>query len=153
MIDRTPFGQGHPYTLSQITQLMRDNMFTPSENSFALFVPPTTRRVLIHSAPAWEKVGTQLFPHLGGVVLVEADNRTRIHPTPVTHAAGKDPVFVGRLRRDLSHPRGISMWVVSDNVRKGAALNAVQIMDRLEALRLAGGNALGAAVHSAQAAG
>jgi hypothetical protein len=55
------------------------------------------------------------------------------HPTPVTHAAGKDDVFVGRLRRDLSHPRGIDLWVVSDNVRKGAALNAVQIMDCLEA--------------------
>ena len=54
------------------------------------------------------------------------------HPTPVTHAAGKDSVYVGRLRRDLSHPRGISMWVVADNIRKGAALNAIQIMDYLE---------------------
>jgi len=48
--------------------------------------------------------------------------------TAVTHAAGKDAVYVSRLRRDLSHPRGISMWVVADNVRKGAALNAVQIL-------------------------
>ena len=63
------------------------------------------------------------------------EGRNKIHPTPLTHAAGKDPVFVGRLRRDISHPRGISMWVVADNVRKGAALNAVQIMDRLEANR------------------
>ena len=54
------------------------------------------------------------------------------HPTAVTHAAGKDPVFVGRVRRDISHPRGISMWVVADNVRKGAALNAIQIMEWLE---------------------
>lgn len=64
-----------------------------------------------------------------GVTLLDSD--TVDHPTPVTHAAGKDDVFVGRLRRDLTHPRGICMWVVSDNVRKGAALNAVQIMDRL----------------------
>jgi len=48
--------------------------------------------------------------------------------TAVTHAAGKDAVFVSRLRRDHSHPRGINLWVVSDNVRKGAALNAVQIL-------------------------
>lgn len=48
--------------------------------------------------------------------------------TAVTHAAGKDAVYVSRLRRDLSHPRGINMWVVADNVRKGAALNAVQIL-------------------------
>jgi SAM-dependent methyltransferase len=72
MIDRTPFGQGHPYTLTQITQLMRDNLFTPAESTFALFVPPSRRRIVIHSAPAWEKVGTQVLPHLGGVVLVEA---------------------------------------------------------------------------------
>ena len=39
------------------------------------------------------------------------------------------PVFVGRLREDISHPRGIDMWVVSDNIRKGAALNAVQIAE------------------------
>lgn len=52
-------------------------------------------------------------------------------PTPVTHSAGKDPVFVGRLRRDLSHPNGINLWVVADNIRKGAALNAVQIAEQL----------------------
>ncbi len=53
------------------------------------------------------------------------------YPTPVSHAAGKDAVFVGRIREDLSHPRGINMWVVSDNIRKGAALNAVQIAELL----------------------
>ena len=63
-----------------------------------------------------------------------------VHPTAVTHAAGADPVFVGRLRRDISHPRGISMWVVADNVRKGAALNAIQIMNWLEEKRFSSGN-------------
>ncbi len=65
-----------------------------------------------------------------GVELVEGQGM--IHATPVTHAAGKDPVYVSRLRRDLSHPNGIDMWVVADNIRKGAALNAVQIMQWLE---------------------
>ncbi|MBB6085812.1 aspartate-semialdehyde dehydrogenase [Wenzhouxiangella marina] len=51
--------------------------------------------------------------------------------TPLVDAAGHDEVFVARLRRDLSHPKGIDFWVVSDNVRKGAALNAVQIAERL----------------------
>jgi aspartate-semialdehyde dehydrogenase len=51
--------------------------------------------------------------------------------TAVTHAAGKDDVFVSRLRRDHTHPRGINLWVVSDNVRKGAALNAIQIMETI----------------------
>jgi aspartate-semialdehyde dehydrogenase len=53
------------------------------------------------------------------------------YPTPVTHAAGQDPVFVGRIREDISHPRGLSLWVVADNIRKGAALNAVQIAELL----------------------
>jgi len=49
----------------------------------------------------------------------------------VTDASGKDPVFVGRIREDISHPRGLDLWVVSDNVRKGAALNSVQIAEIL----------------------
>ena len=49
------------------------------------------------------------------------------YPTPVGDAAGKDAVCVGRIREDISHPRGLDLWVVADNIRKGAALNAVQI--------------------------
>ena len=53
------------------------------------------------------------------------------YPTPVGDASGKDPVFVGRIREDISHPRGLDLWVVSDNVRKGAALNSIQIAETL----------------------
>lgn len=55
------------------------------------------------------------------------------YPTPVTHASGRDPVFVGRIREDLSHPRGLNLWIVSDNIRKGAALNAVQLAELVAA--------------------
>ncbi len=55
-------------------------------------------------------------------------------PSPL-RAAGRDEVFVGRLRRDDSHPRALSMWVVSDNLRKGAATNAIQIAELLAADR------------------
>lgn len=51
------------------------------------------------------------------------------YPTPVTHASGRDPVYVGRIRDDESHPRAVNLWIVSDNIRKGAALNAVQIAE------------------------
>ena len=51
------------------------------------------------------------------------------YPTPVTHASGNDAVYVGRIREDLSHPRGLNLWIVSDNIRKGAALNAVQLAE------------------------
>tara|TARA_R110002110_G_scaffold406421_1_gene626232 strand:- start:26214 stop:27239 length:1026 start_codon:yes stop_codon:yes gene_type:complete len=53
------------------------------------------------------------------------------YPTAVTESAGNDAVYVGRIREDISHPRGLDLWVVSDNVRKGAALNSVQIAEAL----------------------
>ena len=53
------------------------------------------------------------------------------YPTPASDSAGQDPVFVGRIREDISHPRGLDLWIVSDNVRKGAALNSVQIAECL----------------------
>jgi aspartate-semialdehyde dehydrogenase len=88
----------------------------------------------------------ELLQNADGVKWLEGKDKQ--HPTPFTHAAGKDAVYVGRLRRDLSHPRGISMWVVADNVRKGAALNAVQIMDYLESRAGAAGNSLAGHVKS-----
>jgi aspartate-semialdehyde dehydrogenase len=63
-----------------------------------------------------------------GVVVVD-DRKPGGYPTPVTHASGRDPVYVGRIRDDLSHPRGVNLWIVSDNIRKGAALNAVQVAE------------------------
>ena len=53
------------------------------------------------------------------------------YPTPVSDAAGQDATFVGRIREDISHPQGLNLWVVSDNVRKGAALNSIQIAECL----------------------
>jgi aspartate-semialdehyde dehydrogenase len=53
------------------------------------------------------------------------------YPTAVKHASGQDDVFVGRIRKDISMPNGLNLWVVSDNVRKGAALNSVQIAEVL----------------------
>ncbi len=64
-------------------------------------------------------------------VVVMDEHKDGGYPTAVTEAAGEDPVFVGRIREDISHPRGINLWVVSDNVRKGAALNSVQIAEIL----------------------
>ena len=64
-----------------------------------------------------------------GVVLQD-DPETFHYPMPIT-AQGKDDVFVGRLRRDLSNPRGLHLWIVSDNLRKGAATNTIQIAEYL----------------------
>ncbi|WP_442683926.1 aspartate-semialdehyde dehydrogenase [Stenotrophomonas sp. JC08] len=67
-----------------------------------------------------------------GVEVVD-ERRAGGYPTPVTHASGTDPVYVGRIREDISHPRGLNMWVVADNIRKGAALNAVQVAELVAA--------------------
>jgi aspartate-semialdehyde dehydrogenase len=64
-----------------------------------------------------------------GVVVVD-DPLNREYPQP-QHAAGRDPVYVGRIRADVSLPGAIALWVVADNLRKGAALNAVQIAELL----------------------
>jgi len=64
-------------------------------------------------------------------VTVMDEPRDGGYPTAVSDSAGTDPVFVGRIREDISHPRGLDMWVVADNVRKGAALNSVQIAESL----------------------
>lgn len=63
-----------------------------------------------------------------GVVLFDDD---QAYPTAVTEGTKEDAVFVGRIREDISHPMGLNLWIVADNVRKGAALNAVQIAELL----------------------
>ncbi len=73
-------------------------------------------RELLHQAP--------------GVVLVD-ERQPGGYPTAVGEAAGNDAVYVGRIREDISHERGLDLWIVSDNIRKGAALNAVQIAELL----------------------
>ena len=65
-----------------------------------------------------------------GIVVLDGVE-TGKYPTAVTESSGADPVFVGRIREDISHERGINLWVVADNIRKGAALNSVQIAEIL----------------------
>jgi aspartate-semialdehyde dehydrogenase len=72
----------------------------------------------------------ELLSKAPGVVLLD-ERKPGGYPTPVTEAAGTDPVYVGRIREDISHERGLNLWIVSDNVRKGAALNSVQIAEVL----------------------
>jgi aspartate-semialdehyde dehydrogenase len=72
----------------------------------------------------------QLMRDAEGVELLDGVENGS-YPTAVTEATGNDAVFVGRVREDISHPRGIDLWIVSDNIRKGAALNSVQIAEIL----------------------
>jgi aspartate-semialdehyde dehydrogenase len=105
-------------------------------------VSPTTVRVPVvngHSEsvhvqfhrPMTAKEAKDLLRHAEGVVLVEEPYAPGRHPQPIA-ACGTDPVYVGRVRDDLAVPGAVDMWIVADNLRKGAALNAVQIAERLE---------------------
>ena len=69
-------------------------------------------------------------------IIVMDDRLDGSYPTAVTESAGTDGVFVGRIREDISHPKGLDMWIVADNVRKGAALNSVQIAESLISIYL-----------------
>ncbi|MFV1972135.1 MAG: aspartate-semialdehyde dehydrogenase, partial [Thiohalobacterales bacterium] len=72
----------------------------------------------------------ELLASAPGVVVLD-ERRDGGYPTAVTEGASQDPVYVGRIREDISHPRGLDLWVVADNIRKGAALNSVQIAEIL----------------------
>jgi aspartate-semialdehyde dehydrogenase len=107
----------------------------------AILVNPTAVRIPVffgHSEAVHietrDKITAQqareLLEKAPGVVVVDT-REAGGYPTPVTEGAGKDPVYVGRIREDVSHPRGLNLWVVADNVRKGAALNSVQIAEIL----------------------
>jgi len=83
-LDRTPFGSGRPYTVSQLSQLLRDEQFTPIGSHAALFVPPTARRMMLRSAPAWERIGKRWFPTVAGIVMVEAGKQIYAKPNAVS---------------------------------------------------------------------
>ena len=72
----------------------------------------------------------KLLSNAAGLEVIDGQE-VGAYPTAVSDASGKDPVFVGRIREDISHERGLNLWVVADNIRKGAALNSVQIAEIL----------------------
>lgn len=71
-VDNSPFGRGAPYSLGQIRSFLKDYLFVPERAEHALFVPPSNSRLLLATAPAWEKLGSRFFSAFGGVNIVEA---------------------------------------------------------------------------------
>jgi hypothetical protein len=71
-VDTTPFGQGRPYSRSQLTRLLGEAWFTPTAWGEALYVPPIDRRWFLGAAPAWERTGAAMSAPFAGVHLVEA---------------------------------------------------------------------------------
>jgi SAM-dependent methyltransferase len=73
--ERTPFGHGSPYSISQLSQTMRENMFVPERTARCLYFPPLEWSWFLAAAPAWEKVGQRWFSTFGGITLVEASKQ------------------------------------------------------------------------------
>src|SRR5437763_8058647 len=82
-LERTPFGSGRPYTMSQLSRLLRDEQFTPVGSDTALFIPPARKRMALRSAAAWERIGNRWFPTFAGGVLVEATKQIYAKPAAV----------------------------------------------------------------------
>jgi aspartate-semialdehyde dehydrogenase len=108
-------------------------------NDRSIAINPTAVRVPVfcgHAASAHiethDKISAaqalQLLENAPGVKVITGEFP---YATPVREAAGNDMVYVGRVREDISHEKGLNLWIVSDNLRKGAALNAIQITEHL----------------------
>lgn len=121
--ERTPFGQGRPYSAGQLDQALRDQLFSPQRSGRALYVPPSPRHFWLRTAVAWERVGLRLAPHFAGIVLAEAEKqvdaislgvlapsakRRRYAPIPAGLARRHHPPARGRLaaRDGAARPRG-----------------------------------------------
>ncbi|KTD73932.1 aspartate-semialdehyde dehydrogenase [Legionella tucsonensis] len=109
----------------------------------SIMVNPTAVRVPViygHSEaihlelkkPLTAKEARQILSKAPGIKVVDNNGSKASYPTAIKNAIGHDEVFVGRIRQDISHPNGLNLWVVADNIRKGAASNAVQIAEILQ---------------------
>ena len=97
-LERTPFGNGRPYTTGQLARLLRDTMFTPMSHSGALLLPPTSSRLWLRFAPAFEELGRRWFEGFSGVNIVEA--------TKQIYAAGGTREVRAKRSRYLPMPQG-----------------------------------------------
>lgn len=101
-VERTPFGHGRPYSQGQLSRLLRDTMFQPTQHASALHVPPINSRLLLRTAGVWEKLGERYGTAVAGVLLVEADKQiygvtpvaapVRRRPMPVVVSSGRSLV-------------------------------------------------------------
>jgi SAM-dependent methyltransferase len=103
-LDRTPFGSGRPYTMSQLSHLLRQELFIPVATDTALFIPPARERMVLRSAPAWERIGKRWFPRFAGVVLIEATKQ--IYAKPLAAGAPRRRLVYAPATHGLSHREG-----------------------------------------------
>lgn len=130
--------QDNGYTREEMKMVWETHKILEDES---ILVNPTAVRVpvlyghseVIHvefKKPLTAAQAKKLLQAAPGVVVVDDPKKAK-YPTVISHAVGHDEVYVGRIRQDISHPNGLDLWVVADNIRKGAATNAIQIAELL----------------------
>ena len=146
------FSQQIAFNVLPHIDIFMDNGFTREEMKMvwetrkifddeSIIVNPTAVRVPVfygHSEaihietkkPITRSDATKFLTSAAGVIVIDDPKKER-YATAVTHSAGKNAVFVSRIREQLDSDYGLNLWVVSDNIRKGAALNSVQIAEKL----------------------
>lgn len=102
--EHTPFGYGQPYSPTQISKLLRNNMFTPMKSQGVLFVPPTQSRMILSAAGPIEDIGQRWFGHFAGAVMVEASKQIYAG-TPVKVHKRKPALVPARIPTALPHAR------------------------------------------------
>ena len=111
--DHTPIGAGHPYSEGQITRRLEAAMFSAQASLPCVFMPPVGWRVLLHSAPAWERIGRRAWPALSGVLIIEARKElhgmigpaeVRVRARPALRPAGALRPAMGRANIQLRSP-------------------------------------------------
>lgn len=103
-MDNTPFGHGTPYSLGQIRHFLKEYQFVPERADRALFFPPTSSRLMLVTAPVWEKIGNKLFNAFGGVNIVEATKQLYAG----TLVGAPSAQAVAARRRFLTAPKPVS---------------------------------------------
>jgi aspartate-semialdehyde dehydrogenase len=130
--------QDNGYTREEMKMVWETHKILEDDS---IMVNPTAVRVPVlygHSeaihvelkAPLTAAEARKILRAAKGVVVVDDPKKAK-YPTAISHAVDSDAVYVGRIRQDISHPNGLNLWVVSDNIRKGAATNAIQIAEIL----------------------
>ena len=99
MTERTPFGHGSPYSATQLSHMLRDNLYVPERSASALYIPPVRSRFWLSTAPAWERLGDRWFSTFAGVTMVEATKQIY---------AISGPAAVVPARRRLAFPRPVA---------------------------------------------
>jgi SAM-dependent methyltransferase len=109
MTDRTPFGHGSPYSKSQLSLMLRDNLFVPERSAGALYIPPVRSRFILSTAPAWERMGNRWFSTFAGVTMVEATKQIYAVSGPAVTAQSRRRLV---LQRPVAEPKGAGVGKV-----------------------------------------